>query len=70
MLYIHCPNCGSLAERTYFQNRTIMQTSCRVCDYFLVNTLNTGKVLESYYVPGKRDALNWPHAASASSPLE
>ena len=70
MQYIHCPNCGSLAERSYFQNATIVQTSCEVCDYFMISTLATGVVLGSYYVPGKREALNWPQAASASSPLE
>jgi len=67
---IHCPNCGALAERIYFEGKTIVQTSCEVCDYFLVSTLTTGVVLESYYTPGKRDALNWPQAASASRPLE
>ena len=47
---IHCPNCGKPAEREYFKNKTIVQTSCPSCDYFMVNTL-TGRVVEAY-APG------------------
>jgi uncharacterized Zn finger protein len=48
---IYCPNCGNHAEREYFKNQTIIQTSCPSCDYFMVNCSLTGKVVEAY-APG------------------
>lgn len=46
-----CPNCGSPAEREYFPNNQVTQTSCPTCDYLMVSCVQTGQVLESY-APG------------------
>ena len=46
-----CPNCGSPAERQYFPNNQVTQTSCPTCDYLMVSCVQTGQVLESY-APG------------------
>lgn len=48
---IRCPNCGNHAQRQYFAQLQVMETSCPVCDYLLVNCSRTGNVLESY-APG------------------
>ncbi len=48
---VHCPNCGSQAERHYFLNTQIVQTQCSVCDYLMINCSKTGKVVEAY-APG------------------
>ncbi len=42
---IHCPNCGSLAERWYYSDR--IQTECAVCDYLMVTCSKTGNVIEA-----------------------
>lgn len=47
---VHCPNCGSFAEKNYLENH-IMRTSCNSCDYLLVQCSRTYKVIESY-APG------------------
>jgi len=47
---VHCPNCGSFAEKNYLENH-IMRTSCNSCDYLLVQCSKTCKVIESY-APG------------------
>lgn len=48
---IRCPNCGSIAKRTYLNNDRIVETSCRACDYLMVSCPQTGQVIESY-APG------------------
>jgi hypothetical protein len=44
---IHCPNCGSGAERHYITDSQITRTQCPSCDYLMI----TGKVIEAY-APG------------------
>lgn len=48
---IHCPNCGSSAERYQCSETNILRTSCYYCDYLLVQCSQTGKVIEAY-APG------------------
>ncbi len=48
---VRCPNCGSHAERHFFQTTHITQTQCPVCDYLMINCSRTGKVVEAY-APG------------------
>ena len=48
---IYCPNCGDRAERFHCSDTKIMRTSCRHCDYLLVQCAETGKVIEAY-APG------------------
>ncbi|MCS6815009.1 MAG: replication restart DNA helicase PriA [Cyanobacteria bacterium] len=48
---IRCPNCGSLAERHYFQDSELVRTQCDSCDYLLVTCDRTGQVIEAY-APG------------------
>ncbi|MEM9087676.1 MAG: replication restart DNA helicase PriA [Cyanobacteria bacterium P01_F01_bin.53] len=60
---VHCPNCGGMAERTYFEsnscgsnspstsNKVMMETRCRGCDYVMSQCLSSGAVLE-FYAPG------------------
>ncbi|MFN9175814.1 MAG: replication restart DNA helicase PriA [Synechocystis sp.] len=47
---IHCPNCGSHALRQQYviEAETITETACPVCDYLLVSSQLTGKVMDSY----------------------
>ncbi|HEY9651226.1 MAG TPA: replication restart DNA helicase PriA [Coleofasciculaceae cyanobacterium] len=45
---IHCPNCGSKAERQYFTTTHLTQTQCPACDYLMINCSRTGKVIEAY----------------------
>ena len=45
---IRCPNCGKLAERYYFIKRQESQTQCPFCDYFMLSSVRTGKVLEAH----------------------
>ena len=47
---IHCPNCGARATKSISEN-DIMRTSCRSCDYLLVQCAKTAKVIEAY-APG------------------
>ena len=44
---VHCPNCGSLAERQHIQESRITRTQCGACDYLMV----TCSVIEAY-APG------------------
>ncbi|NJR64285.1 MAG: replication restart DNA helicase PriA [Leptolyngbyaceae cyanobacterium CRU_2_3] len=53
---IHCPNCGSLAERHYIHAHKLVQTQCPTCDYFIVTAADTSKVIEAY-APGIPDRL-------------
>lgn len=46
---IHCPNCGSYAER--HQINSISRTQCPRCDYLMVMCNRTGRVIEAY-APG------------------
>ncbi len=48
---IHCPNCGSFAQRQYCLQTQLIQTQCPVCDYLMVNCSRTGRVVEAY-APG------------------
>jgi endogenous inhibitor of DNA gyrase (YacG/DUF329 family) len=62
---VHCPNCGSLAERRFFDsdspvcqdlpNHQVAQTECPVCDYLMVMCWNNGSVLEAY-APGRSES--------------
>ncbi len=60
---IHCPNCGSFAEKYNNLESHIMRTSCNSCDYLLVQCTKTYKVIESY-APG----INYAPAVSYSAP--
>jgi hypothetical protein len=48
---IHCPNCGSDAERHYISDRKLTRTQCASCDYLMISCRVTGKVIEAY-APG------------------
>ncbi|MBW4521615.1 MAG: replication restart DNA helicase PriA [Scytolyngbya sp. HA4215-MV1] len=48
---IHCPNCGSHAERFYLSDRQIVRTQCPKCDYLMITCATSGKVIEAY-APG------------------
>jgi transposase-like protein len=48
---IHCPNCGSAAERHYIADSQITRTQCPSCDYLMITCTRTGKVIEAY-APG------------------
>jgi hypothetical protein len=48
---IHCPNCGSHAERIYLGDRQIVRTQCAKCDYLMITCAVSGKVIEAY-APG------------------
>ncbi|WP_347239440.1 replication restart DNA helicase PriA [Microcoleus sp. FACHB-68] len=48
---IHCPNCGSHAERHYLLISQLTRTQCPACDYFMITCSDTGKVVEAY-APG------------------
>lgn len=43
---VHCPTCGSHAER--FHQQGTMRTQCSRCDYLMTICLETGRVLEAY----------------------
>ncbi len=48
---VRCPNCGSHAERHHLFSSRLVRTQCAACDYLMVMSSNTGKVLEAY-APG------------------
>ncbi|WP_084776881.1 replication restart DNA helicase PriA [Anabaena sp. PCC 7108] len=48
---IHCPNCGSSAERHYIAESQVTRTQCPNCDYLMITCTRTGKVIEAY-APG------------------
>ena len=48
---IHCPNCGSKAERNFIPDSQITRTQCPTCDYLMINCTRTGRVIEAY-APG------------------
>lgn len=43
---VHCPTCGSYAER-YHQHGTV-RTQCSECDYLMTICSETGRVMEAY----------------------
>ena len=55
---VRCPNCGSLAKRQLLgdrpvaANELVLQTACPVCDYLMVMSWPTGRVIEAY-APGQ-----------------
>ncbi len=51
MQKVHCPNCGSYAERQYIIEKDITTTQCPSCDYLMVNSSSTCQVMEAY-APG------------------
>lgn len=58
---VHCPTCGSLAERRLLSScqssigESCVRTACPACDYLLVTGSLTGRVLE-FYAPGQMSA--------------
>jgi hypothetical protein len=48
---VHCPNCGSQAERYHLENLRLTRTQCQICDYLMITCSQTGKVVEAY-APG------------------
>ena len=48
---VHCPNCGSDAERHYISDSQLTRTQCPSCDYLMITCTVTGKVIEAY-APG------------------
>ncbi len=48
---IHCPNCGSEAERHHLFTSQLTRTQCPSCDYLMVTCSRTGRVIEAY-APG------------------
>jgi predicted RNA-binding Zn-ribbon protein involved in translation (DUF1610 family) len=49
--FVHCPNCGSLAERQYIASSKVVRTQCPSCDYLMILCSRTNKVIEAY-APG------------------
>ncbi|MGB7247577.1 MAG: hypothetical protein WBC73_01460 [Phormidesmis sp.] len=45
---VHCPTCGSSAERHHQIEDGTVSTQCSHCDYLLTICINTGRVIESY----------------------
>lgn len=45
---VHCPTCGSSAERYHLTEGNTVRTQCSSCDYLMVACANTGRVIESY----------------------
>ncbi|MGB3573185.1 MAG: hypothetical protein WA783_20670 [Phormidesmis sp.] len=45
---VHCPTCGSSAERYYLLESDIVRTQCDHCDYLMVACAKTGRVIEAY----------------------
>lgn len=48
---IHCPNCGSSAERHHLATNQLIRTQCPTCDYLMITCARTGNVVEAY-APG------------------
>ena len=45
---VHCPTCGSAAERYSLSAESIVRTQCSHCDYLMVMCSKTGRVIEAY----------------------
>lgn len=58
---VHCPTCGSSAERYHLKEDGIMRTQCSHCDYLMSICIETGRVIEAY-------APSFSPAALAASP--
>jgi ribosomal protein S27AE len=48
---VHCPNCGSSAERHHLDGGKLIRTQCATCDYLMITCTITAKVIEAY-APG------------------
>lgn len=48
---VHCPNCGSSAERHHILSSRLIRTQCHRCDYLMITCSETGRVIEAY-APG------------------
>lgn len=59
-LYVRCPNCGTIAKRSFFSEHksqtsdqscreTIKRTECFSCDYLMIVCAQTERVLEAYF---------------------
>jgi len=48
---VHCPNCGSPAERYRYLEQHLTRTQCAQCDYLLITCTQSGQVVEAY-APG------------------
>lgn len=48
MQRVHCPTCGSTAERYYLADVEQVRTQCACCDYLMVLCARTGRVMEAY----------------------
>jgi hypothetical protein len=48
---VHCPNCGSSAEKIYLSEQNLISLSCSSCDYLIIHCPDSAKVLE-VYAPG------------------
>lgn len=45
---VHCPTCGSSAERYHLLESSTVRTQCSTCDYLMVACAQTGRVIEAY----------------------
>ena len=45
---VHCPTCGSSAERYHLADSKRIRTQCARCDYLMVSCAKTGRVIEAY----------------------
>jgi rubredoxin len=45
---VACPNCGRQAQRIFVRDSQIVRTQCSSCDYLLILSSETGRVLEAY----------------------
>lgn len=43
---VHCPTCGSHAER--YHDESTVRTQCSRCDYLMTICAETGRVIEAY----------------------
>ena len=48
---VHCPNCGSHAERHHLMSDRLLRTQCPSCDYLMITCADSGRVIEAY-APG------------------
>jgi ribosomal protein S27AE len=48
---VHCPNCGSFADRHHLLESHVTRTQCSSCDYLMVMSIKSGRVIEAY-APG------------------
>ncbi|MGC1307249.1 MAG: hypothetical protein WA885_08475 [Phormidesmis sp.] len=45
---VHCPTCGSPAERYHLPESGTVRTQCSHCDYLMTICAETGRVIEAY----------------------